>query len=413
MKRIGTTTLAFVLACLVILAYLFFRPGASFAPAKMNRIFHPDERVEHHRGMDKVFPSRPIAASSTPFKFETAKADLPGTYEFNGEQRKITDFFQKSTTTSLVVLRQGKLESESYFTGATAESRFTSWSIAKSLVATLIGMSVHAGKIASLDDKASKYVPELSGKAYGDASLRSLLQMASGVRFNEDYVDKLSDINKLFFKVFIFGQGVNESIANHPFEVAPGTRFSYVSADTQVLSWVLRKAHGKPVAEIAQEYIWQPLGMEASAYWSVDRSIDSDADRVAASELGYCCLNATARDYAKLGQLYLQDGQWQGKRLLPEGWVRQVSRPSAAWQEPGYLDPKSPSGRNDTRGYGMHFWVPKGYDGEYFANGVWGQSIWVSEKPGVVIVRTAVDPEYRANLSEMFAVMRAIAGKKP
>ena len=403
MKRIILTSLAFLLGALLCIAYLFFRPGAEFPPAKMNRIFHPSERIENHRGMDKIFPKRDIAASSMPTSFEKAPAELPKLYTFKGEQRKLEDFLTKTSTTSLVVLRQGKLESEQYFTGAQASSRFTSWSMAKSFVATLIGMAVLDGKITSLDARIDQYIPELKGKAYGEASIKSVMQMASGVRFSEIYTDKFSDINKLFYKVFIFGQGVNESVANLPGEVPPGTRFSYASADSQVLAWLVTKVYGKSLASVLQERVWQPLGMEASAYWSLDRG--------EGNELGYCCLNATARDFSKLGQLYLQDGIWQGKRLLPVGWVKQVTRPGFALQEPGAPNPTLASGTNGARGYGMQFWVPQNYDGEYYANGVWGQSIWVSEKAETVIVRTAVDEKYRDHLEELFAVMRAIANR--
>jgi CubicO group peptidase (beta-lactamase class C family) len=401
MKRIFVTAFAFVLGTTLCLAYLFFRPGSEFSPAKMNRIFHPAERIENHRNMDKIFPKRDIAASSSPVVFEKNLTELPKVYAFKGEQRQLEAFLAKTSTTSLLVLRKGKLASEQYFTGAQADSRFTSWSMAKSFVVTLIGMAVLDGKISSLEDRIDKYIPELQGKAYGEASIKSVMQMASGVRFTEVYTDKFSDINKLFYKVFIFGQGVNESVAAYPREVPVGSRFSYVSADSQVLSWLVTKVYGKSLATIVQERIWNALGMESSAYWSVDRSDGN--------ELGYCCLNATARDFAKLGQLYLQDGEWQGKRLLPVGWVKQVTRPGFPLQEPGAPNPTQPNGSNGIRGYAMQFWVPQNYDGEYFANGVWGQSIWVSEKDETVVVRTAVDEKYRDHLEELFAVMRTIS----
>jgi CubicO group peptidase (beta-lactamase class C family) len=401
MKRIWMTALAFVIGATLCLSYLYFRPGATFPAAQMNRIFHPDERVAHHRGMDKVFPSREISASSAPEAFEANAKPLPLTYQYGNETRKIEDFLSRSSTTSLVVLRQGKLLSESYRLGATAQSRFTSWSVAKSFVVTLIGMAVLDQKIASLDDRVDQYLPELKGQAYGEASIKSLMQMASGIKFSEVYTDKFSDINKLFYKVFIFDQGVNASVTHYPREAPVGTRFSYVSSDSQILSWLVSKVMGKPLAQLVQERIWQPLGMESSAYWSLDAK--------GGTELGYCCLNATSKDYAKLGQLYLQDGRWQGRQLLPEGWVKLVTRPSMPWQEPGAPNPMQATGSNGVRGYAMHFWVPKNYDGEFYANGVWGQSIWVSEKTGTVIVRTAVDSQYRERLEEFFAVMRALS----
>jgi CubicO group peptidase (beta-lactamase class C family) len=401
MTRVAKWIGGLLLVVVGALALAVFRPWSEFSVYRMNRIFHPQERIENHRHMERIFPSRHIPAAKTPLRFESAAAPVPDSYEFKGERRTLADFVARTATTSLVVLRDGKVQSEQYFTGADAGSHFTSWSVAKSFVVTMIGMALLDGRIASLDDPVSRYVPELAGKPYGEATLRSVMQMASGIRFDETYTDKLSDINKLFYKVFIFGQPVDRAVSDYPREAPPSTRFRYVSSDSQVLSWVVRSVFGKPLAEILRERLWEPLGMESDAFWS----LDTEAGR----ELGYCCLNATARDFARLGQLYLQDGVWQGRRLLPEGWVKMVTRPGAPWQQPGAPNPTTPSGSNGPRGYGMHFWVPHDYDGEYLANGVWGQSIWVSEKTGVVIVRTAVDPDYREHLTETFAVMRALA----
>jgi CubicO group peptidase (beta-lactamase class C family) len=143
-----------------------------------------------------------------------------------------------------------------------------------------------------------------------------------------------------------------------------------------------------------QTRLWAPLGMESSAYWSIERE--------GGAEVAYCCLNATARDFAKLGQLYLDQGKWKGQQFLPEGWVKEATRPSQ-----DYLKPEASALK--LRGYQYQWWVPAGYDGEYFANGVWGQMIWVSEKTNTVIVKTSVDKEYRSHLNETFAVMRALS----
>jgi CubicO group peptidase (beta-lactamase class C family) len=301
---------------------------------------------------------------------------------------------QRTQTTSLVVIKNGAIVSEKYFQGADEKSQFTSWSVAKSFLSTMVALAMKDGLIKSLDDQAEQYVPELKGKAYGSVTIRQLLQMSSGIKFDETYTNKLSDINMLFYRVFLAGASINEVVNSHEREVPAGTRFQYVSSDSQVLSQVLTKVSGMPLNKYVQTRLWAPLGMESGAYWSIERE--------GGAEVAYCCLNATARDFAKLGQLYLDQGKWKGQQFLPEGWVKEATRPSF-----DYLKPEASALK--IRGYQYQWWVPAGYDGEYFANGVWGQMIWVSEKTNTVIVKTSVDEAYRSHLTETFAVMRALS----
>lgn len=394
-KKIAKSVAAGFGLLVVVLLMFWFRPWADYSPARMNSIFREDLRLENFRHLDKIFPYKTLHKATKVFDFPRDEKPLDPTYQFNGETRKLDDFFVKVNATGLLVLKDGKIVHERYLRGADQTSRLTSWSMAKSVVGTLIGLAKAQGKIKALEDKVSAYVPELAGTAYGNARIVDVLQMSSGVQFAEVYADKTSDINKLFFKVFFGGQAINQAVANRPFENEPGSRFHYISSDTQVLTWVLSKAVGKSLTEFAQEQLWEPLGMESDAWWNTDFH---------GSELGYCCLNAVLRDYGRFGQLYLQQGVWNGKALLPEGWVREATRPAKATLEPG------PNGTGDPlRGYQYQFWVPVGYDREFFAAGIWGQYIWVSEKDNVVIVRTSVDPIWKENAAETIAVNRQIA----
>ncbi|MDI1302317.1 MAG: serine hydrolase [bacterium] len=382
------------LALLTIAVALFVtRPWSPWSPWKMNRLFSPAVRVENFRHMDRIFPSRPLHKSTQPFVFDEHPGKLPGHYVFDGKIRQTEDFMQKTTTTGLLVLENGVIVHEEYRLGAASSSTLTSWSMAKSVVATLTGIAIKEGKINSLDDQAEKYIPELKGKAYGKATVRDLLRMASGVKFNETYADKTSDINLLFYKVFLLGIPIDEAVKNLPAEDKPGTRFHYKSVDSQVLAWVLRRATGTSVVDYAQKKLWQPLGMQDDAFWNLDRP--------GGNELAYCCLNATLRDYAKLGQLYLQQGQWQGRQLLPEDWIKESTQRPEPWLAAGHGYAE--------RGYGYHWWVPKSPDQEFFANGVWGQTIFVDQKRHIVIVKTSVDPDFKTHTAEMIAFMRGIA----
>jgi CubicO group peptidase (beta-lactamase class C family) len=377
---------------LLALAAFFFRPWSPWSPWVMARIFNPALREQNFQHMDRVFPSRPLRPSTQPFEFATSPQTLPETYVFNGETRSTRAFMEKTRSSGLLVLRNGIKLHESYYLGATETSTLTSWSMAKSVVATLIGIAVKEGKITSLDDKASKYIPELVGKPYGEATVKDLLRMASGIKFDENYASLTSDIRQLFYKVFFFGTPIDDVVKDLPAEDAPGTKFHYKSVDSQVLAWVLRRATGQSVTAYAQEKLWQPLGMKDAAFWNLDRPDGN--------ELAYCCLNTSLRDYAKLGQLYLQNGEWQGRQLLPADWVQASSQRPEPWLAAG--------NGYEERGYGYHWWVPKSPDQEFFANGIWGQEIFVDAKARIVIVKTSVDPDFQKNTAEMIAFMRGV-----
>jgi CubicO group peptidase (beta-lactamase class C family) len=386
---------SFVALLLAASLLLIVKPWAPpHSPMKQLLLFSPDHRVENFRRMEEVFPARRIAASTTPQPWpQGAPVHLPAGFAFAGRTADSHDFLARSVTTGLLVLKDGAIVHESYALGATEASRLTSFSVAKSVVATLVAIALKEGDIRSLDDQAAAYAPELAGTAYGAATLLDLLRMSSGVRFDERYDTQFSDIQRVFQRMFLFGQRIDDITPGYAAEVAPGTRFHYVSIDSQVLSQVLRGATGRSVSDYAREKLFDPLGMEQDALWNLD-AVDGD-------ELAFCCLNMTLRDYARLGQLYLQQGVWNGTPLLPDGWVRNATRRDEPWLAPG-------NGFAE-RGYALHWWVPVDADNEYFANGIWGQTVWVDEKRGVVIVKTSADPDFRANMAETIAFLRAVS----
>ena len=382
-----------LLAALVCAALLWwFRPWTSFSPHNLNNLMHPDTRVENFRHMDRIFPSVPMHPSDHPVSFPRAPGRLPATFEHDGRTVSVQEFLQRSDTTGLMVLKDGVIRAEEYFQGASETSRFTSWSIAKTVVATLVAIAHGEGHIRSLDDPAKTYVPALDGKAWGEVTVRNLLRMATGIQFEELYDKPFSDIKLLFYRVFLIGTPVHDVISDLPAEGPQGERFHYISPTTQILAWVLAGAVGEPVSQYAHRALWQPLGMQDDGFWNLDNG---------GTELAFCCLNISVRDYAKLGQLYLQQGQWQGRQLLPAGWVHEATRRPEPWLAAGNGYPE--------RGYGYHIWVPKDPDQEYFANGVWGQHVWISEKHNVVIVKTSVDPDFQQHMAEAISFLRAVS----
>ncbi len=390
-----------MLLAVIALALSYFRPWATHKPSTMNSMFKPENRIEFFRNMDRVFPKRDIAASTSPAPFAQGTViALPASFAHASANENTNAFLDRSDTTSLFVLKNGKVAYENYFKGANRDSKFTSWSVAKTFVGTLAGIALAEGKIKSLDDRALIYLPELQGRDYGDSTIRSLLQMASGVKFDETYHHPLSDINWFFYRTFILGQRANTVVQGRERFAPPSAEFNYISSDTQLLGAILARVYAKPLASVLEEKIWQPLGMEQSAFWSIDR------DHNEGQEIGFCCLNATARDFAKLGQLYLQNGEWQGKSLLSPQWVALATKPTEKWQQPDEDDPLD-------LGYAFKWWIPGWKKGEqqteFLARGVWGQHIYVNTAKQVVIVRTSVDPRANANTSVSLSLYRAIA----
>lgn len=390
-------TVAVTVGLLIAGAVLFLtRPWSEYDPLTMNALFHPDKRVENFRHMDRVFPARTIAASPEPFEFPRDERPLELTYRFDGEKRTLDEFLDRVSATGLLVIKDGTIVHERYRLGADASSRFTSWSMAKSFVSTLVGMALAEGRIDSLDDPITDYVPALGGTGYDGVPIRHVLQMSSGLEFDETYSDHLSDIRQFFWKIYIFGREADEVMTEYERARPSGQVFHYVSVDTQALGMLLREVYGRPLTELLEDRLWHPLGA-AGAFWNVDGE-NEDATAVA-----FCCLNARLRDFAKLGQIYLQRGRWRGEQLVPADWTVEATRPGAPHLEPG----ASPYDYGP-RGYQYQWWVPENHDREYFAAGHYGQYVYVSEPDDLVIARTAVDPHGNNHFTESIAVFRAI-----
>jgi hypothetical protein len=397
MKRIIIGLVAILGALVLIAAGWYFRPWSEYSPAEIQAATQPENLPDTFRDMAAVFPYRTIEPDESARPLPRALDQENVSYDFQGETRTVNDWLEESRSTGLMVLRDGTVVHEQYLLGSTPDSRHTSWSVGKSFVATLIAMAIEEGRIANLDQTAEMFAPQFAGTAYGQTTLRHLLMMSAGVDFEEDYNAPDSDIRRLFFGANIFGRNIDSMVAEVERNRPAGEDLHYVSANTQVLSAVVRGVWNAPLAEIVEEKIWRPIGMTGEAYWN--QNVPGD-DGMA---IGYCCLNATLSDYARFGQFYLQGGEWDGRRLVPQDWVQQATRPNAPFQEPG------PEGVYPHRGYGLHFWVPEGYDGEYFMAGVYGQYIWVDERRNIVIARTAADTEWSGRTAESIAAMRALA----
>ena len=368
--RIALWTFA-ALAILLLAAFLWLRQSPYWPGITL---FSEGYRVENFRNMERVFPSRPVARGETVWSFDHAPHPLHETYDFRGDTRDLGAFLDRTETTGLLVVHRGAITHEEYRQGADETSPFTSWSMAKSVLSALIGIAVEEGKIASIRDPIGTYVPALAGSSYADVPIEDALTMSSGVDFDEDYETPLSDINMLFIRAMAMGVPVDKTLAGLERVRDPGTFNDYVSSDSMALGLVLEAATGMPVSDFLAGRLWGPMGTEADATWSTDRT---------GREFALCCLNATLRDYARFGRLYLEGGARDGRQIVPADWVAASVAPAAAHLQPG----ENPAS-SWTFGYGYKWWIPEDPQGDFLAIGVWGQYIYVDPQRDVVCSAT-------------------------
>jgi CubicO group peptidase (beta-lactamase class C family) len=325
--------------------------------------------------LDEIFRGRLVRKAPVSSRLARV-AEPPLAWTFEGAGRTVDDYLARTPTTGLLIARGDTIFVERYQYGRTDRDRLTSFSMAKTVTAMLVGIAIAEGLIRSIDDLAGIYVRELAATEYGRTSVRHLLQMSSGVHFSEDY-DGHDDFATLRANTYRL-QGAGGPSALIPFnqrDVPPGTRFSYSSAETQVLGLVLARATGRPVAEYLEQKIWRPMGAEADATWLVDN---------AGQEATYGCLNAVLRDWARMGLLLAHDGDWRGRQLIPASWVLEATtvREDQPHLGPGVATP--------IFGYGYQTWILPTKRRMFLLWGVRGQRMFVHPEYKLVMVNTSV-----------------------
>ncbi len=333
----------------------------------VNSLFSEEKIVNNFSHMDEAFLTTDLPRGDGP-TWELPYGpgfDLP-----DGTDQWIED----RAVTSLLVMQDGAIRFEEYFLGTGPDDRRISWSVAKSYLSALFGILLAEGAISSLDDPVAQYAPELKGSAYDTATIRNVLNMASGVTFDEDYLDYNSDINRMGRVVALGGELDDFAASLQDSFVAPGETWQYVSIDTHVIGMVIRGATGRSVAELLTEKVIEPLGLERDGYYITDGA-------GIAFVLGG--LNFTTRDFARFGQLILQGGERDGRQIVPADWIDTSTWPSAP-TDPGEI------------GYGYQWWIPVGaHEGEFMARGIYGQYIYFDQPRGVLIMTTGADRKFR------------------
>jgi CubicO group peptidase (beta-lactamase class C family) len=347
--------------------------------------FAPAERRVAFGHIDRLYPTRLVEAGPNPYPLDERPQDFSAlTYQVDGERYAFADFLARPEAIGLLVVQDGEILFEHYAPGNDRHSRWISFSVTKSVTSMLIGAAIADGFIDSVDEPVAHYLPRLRGTPYEASRIRDVLNMASGVAWNEDYADPQSDVAR--------AGGANgiqlvRYLATLPGQHEPGEVFNYNTGETNLVGEILRSAIGNNAATYLSHKVWQPFGMESDATWMTSAP--------GAGETGGCCISATLRDYARLGIFAMNDGVLpDGTRVLPDGWMKASVEPSTG-----------------SAGYGYLWWLPG--DGAVIARGIFGQLILIDPAQNLVIAAhgnapTASGSDYARHLSAVTDALRGL-----
>ena len=360
----------FILAVFLICpSFLSFgsenEPNSGEAPKSM-LFWNTEEKLFGFKNIQHILPTRLIKKSSEPYSFTYQLVNLNSlTYRYGGRKYTIEDYINTFQVAGLIVVKDDKILYENYHFGNDETTKWMSFSVTKSVTSMLIGVAIKDGFIKSVNDPISSYVTDLNQGNYSNVSIEEVLQMSSGIDWNEDYADANSDVN--------IASGFNDTKLYsylNKLEVSskPGTKFNYNTAESNVIGGIVREATGQNLSTYLEQKIWQPFGMEFDAYWV----LDSDYSQ----ELGGCCISATLRDYARIGVFSLKNGLLlDGTNTLPNDWMIQSTKPSSGFSY-----------------YGYQWWLAGSGYKSYYADGIFGQFIWVDpDSRTVIAIQSARD----------------------
>lgn len=312
----------------------------------------------------RKFPSRPLPASPEPFQYAIAAQEKgPKSKEEKGKEVPFDDWLKDHKTVAFLIIHRDTIKYERYFKGYDAAHVHPSFSMAKSVVSMLIGCAIQDGLIRDVQQPITDFIPELKQNGFEKVTIEHVLEMTSGIDFTESYVNPFGTVAK-----FYYGRDLTKYTLKLKLKREPGTKWEYVSGDTQLLGLLITRAlqakgDQRTLTQYLNDRIWTPIGMEHASSWSIDRKNDG-------IEKAFCCINAPARDFAKLGSLYLKNGEWRGQQLLPRDWVETSTH--AAPGGVGF--------------YRFQWWLPSS-EGDYVAKGILGQYIYVDPDRELVMVR--------------------------
>lgn len=311
---------------------------------------------------NKIFDQRIIHKSTNPQPWPLAK-----NYNKTDLSKSLKTYHETEKSIAFVVLRNDSLVHEEYWSGYGENSLSNSFSMGKSVTSVLVGIAIKEGKIKSVEQPIGDFLEDFSQGKFKEIKIKHLLSMSSGLNWDESYANPLSMTTEAYYGSDLWRLMLKLRVIDKP-----GKEFKYLSGDTQLLSFLLKKATGKSLSAYAQEKLWQPLGAVNDAEWSLDEE--------KGHEKAYCCLYSNAKDFARIGSLYLHKGNWKGKQILDSNYVKASTNPA------NLID--SETGKpNDF--YGFQWWIVPNYKGEkvFYARGILGQMIIVIPSKNIVIVR--------------------------
>ena len=331
----------------------------------------PDIQANTFRNIDRLFPTRTVRAGDSPSPLPSAELQIQNLhFTSRDKEYDLYDYLSLNRVSGIIVIKDGEVAFEKYLLGNTPDTKWMSMSVVKSMTATLVGMAIKDGYIKDIDDPLTDYLPRFKDSAYDGVSVRNLLQMASGVDWNETYTDPNSD-RRAMLEAQISQQAdeILDLMASLDRAAEPGTRWNYSTGETSVVGALVNAATGKNVADYLSEKIWIPFGMESDASWWLDSP--------GGMEIGGSGLSATLRDYARFGQFMLAGGVINGEETLPDGWVDDAT------------SPKTIAGENVEYGY---MWWPLDM-GAYAAIGIFGQFVYVHPDSKLVVAMWSAQPK--------------------
>lgn len=326
------------------------------------------------RNMDQIFTTRTVAHAGPVWQLPRADHPLDFTYEFAGHQYTPDEFLDRTYTNALLIMKDGKVVYENYRNNTKDNTRFHIWSATKSIVSLLVGCAIQDGRIKSVDDQITQYLPELKGSGYDGATIKNILQMRSGVDYEERYdfehpgAAARNHEYALVQNVVRFVDVARTLKRIH----APGNVFQYKTIDTAVLGWLIeRVSNGSTLSAYATQKLWEPLGMEHDGFFIMD------GPPGVGREFSGAGFDATVRDLARIGLMMLNEGKGNGKQVVSADWVRQSVQPVGK--------------AGDDAIYGYQWWLTPGTKA-YAAMGLQGQYIYVDPETRTVIVKTSYFP---------------------
>ena len=343
-----------------------------------NGTLRPDVEVNTFRQIDKVFPSRAVPHGVSVYPLPASDRPLENvSFVSKGKKYDIYDYLSLNRVGGLLILKDGKIAYEDYELGNTEKSHWVSWSVVKSVSSTLVGAAIKDGYIGGLDDPVTKYLPEIAGGAYDGVTVRNVLQMASGVKWDETYTDPKSDRRHMLnLQIEQKPGAIIKFMSSLPRAGAPGTIWNYSTGETHLVGALVHAAVKRPLAQYLSEKIWSKFGMETDATWWLE-SPDG-------MEVGGSGLSATLRDYGRFGLFVAEGGKANGQQVVPQGWYSEAG------------SSKNVGGK--TVDYGYMWWTfgdsaSPVHRGAFQAEGIFGQFIYINPREHVVTVVWSARPK--------------------